>query len=417
MDSSTTEWCRRLEEHVGGPHPLANLTGSRAYERFTGNQIAKIIETKPFNFASCERVGLISSMITSLFIGRHSGVDYSDASGMNLFDIHMKEWIPILLACVAGKNSTSQHLEALLGPALPPHMPISTISPYFSQRYGLSPTCKVVPFTGDNPSTLAGLGISAPGDLAVSLGTSDTAFAVVNAKDCRPSGDEGHVLVNPVDPTTFIVMLCFKNGSLAREAIRKECCPTDSWEEFDTLLKTSKPGNAGHLGFFHPESEITPPTNRPGSFIFPKDSSHPAAPSQFPPSVQVRAIVETHCLRLRHHTRLLGVSNVNRILVSGGASANSHILQTLANVFNVSVYAVKDDAIRSNAAAYGGVLRAAHALECEKQGKFVPFQPKIELVVCAQPDADAVQVYSKMLDRFGSLEKKCVELSQGAKLW
>ena len=39
MDSSTTEECRALEDVVGGPVALAEITGSRAYERFTGNQV------------------------------------------------------------------------------------------------------------------------------------------------------------------------------------------------------------------------------------------------------------------------------------------------------------------------------------------------------------------------------------------
>ena len=38
MDSSTTAECRKLEEAVGGAQRLADITGSRAYERFTGNQ-------------------------------------------------------------------------------------------------------------------------------------------------------------------------------------------------------------------------------------------------------------------------------------------------------------------------------------------------------------------------------------------
>ena len=43
QDSSTTRECNELEERIGGPQALADLTGSRAYERFTGNQIAKVM--------------------------------------------------------------------------------------------------------------------------------------------------------------------------------------------------------------------------------------------------------------------------------------------------------------------------------------------------------------------------------------
>jgi xylulokinase len=42
QDASTTSQCRSLENLVGGPQGLADLTGSKGYERFTGNQIAKV---------------------------------------------------------------------------------------------------------------------------------------------------------------------------------------------------------------------------------------------------------------------------------------------------------------------------------------------------------------------------------------
>ena len=44
---STTKQCRQLEKALGGPQAVADLTGSVAYERFTGNQIAKIAQKTP----------------------------------------------------------------------------------------------------------------------------------------------------------------------------------------------------------------------------------------------------------------------------------------------------------------------------------------------------------------------------------
>lgn len=46
MDSSTRNQCKALERKVGGAMKLAKISGSRSYERFTGNQIAKVYEKK-----------------------------------------------------------------------------------------------------------------------------------------------------------------------------------------------------------------------------------------------------------------------------------------------------------------------------------------------------------------------------------
>ncbi len=92
MDSSTTRQCLELEKHSGGPDALAKITGSRAYERFTGNQIAKIHLFEPEKYECCERISLVSSFLASLFLGHYAPIDYSDGSGMNLLDIHSKQW-------------------------------------------------------------------------------------------------------------------------------------------------------------------------------------------------------------------------------------------------------------------------------------------------------------------------------------
>ncbi|KAL0150640.1 hypothetical protein M9458_054057, partial [Cirrhinus mrigala] len=54
MDSSTADQCQFLEAAVGGAQRLADITGSRAYERFTGNQIAKICRSKLNEFNETE---------------------------------------------------------------------------------------------------------------------------------------------------------------------------------------------------------------------------------------------------------------------------------------------------------------------------------------------------------------------------
>ena len=42
QDSSTTEECKIIENAIGGAQQVSDITGSKAYERFTGAQILKV---------------------------------------------------------------------------------------------------------------------------------------------------------------------------------------------------------------------------------------------------------------------------------------------------------------------------------------------------------------------------------------
>lgn len=97
MDSSTTSQCREIERAVGGAMELSKLTGSRAYERFTGPQIRKIFETSRDVYADTERISLVSSFMASLFIGNYASIDEADGAGMNLMDLRRRTWSEIAL--------------------------------------------------------------------------------------------------------------------------------------------------------------------------------------------------------------------------------------------------------------------------------------------------------------------------------
>ena len=73
MDSSTTKQCELLEEALGGPEAVAVATGSRAYERFTGNQIAKLSSSA--EFADTERISLVRWAPLLLIAPAHRAAD------------------------------------------------------------------------------------------------------------------------------------------------------------------------------------------------------------------------------------------------------------------------------------------------------------------------------------------------------
>jgi xylulokinase len=57
----------------------------------------------------------------------------------------------------------------------------------------------------------------------------------------EPSLD-GNILPNPVDPKTYMVMLCYKNGSLTREDVRNRYAD-GSWDVFNKHLENTAPLN------------------------------------------------------------------------------------------------------------------------------------------------------------------------------
>ncbi|XP_042566235.1 xylulose kinase isoform X3 [Clupea harengus] len=290
MDSSTSAQCSHLEESVGCAQTLADITGSRAYERFTGNQIAKIHQSKPDVYTETERISLVSSFGASIFLGDYAAVDFSDGSGMNLMDIFSKQWSPPCL------QATAPGLEAKLGAPVPSTAVLGDVSSYFVKRYGFPKDCKVVAFTGDNPGSLAGMRLQ-EGDLAVSLGTSDTVFLWI--KEPKPTV-EGHIFCNPVDCQAYMALICFKNGSLTRERIR-DACAGGTWDAFSRSLRSTPMGNQGNLGIYFDAMEITPPAV--GTYRLNKEDQ---AVEAFTQEEEIRALVEGQFLAKRVHAEKLG---------------------------------------------------------------------------------------------------------------
>lgn len=77
MDSSTSEQCKTLENGVGGPMKLARITGSRAYERFTGNQIAKLFEKRPDSYNNTEVIMFLVNSISFFYFINLKTTDYA----------------------------------------------------------------------------------------------------------------------------------------------------------------------------------------------------------------------------------------------------------------------------------------------------------------------------------------------------
>jgi xylulokinase len=388
MDTSTAAECKDITSTLGGPGEVCRRSGSVAIERFTGPQIRRFFKNDPSAYEDTAHIHLVSSFIASVIAGKSVAIDYGDGAGMNLLNLSSLAWDPDLLAATAPGL-----LEKLPAPA-PATAVQGKISRYFSEKYGLSPNCRCALFTGDNPASLVGMGATTPGNIVISLGTSDTFFAAMPGPKTDPGGF-GHVFGNPAGG--FMSLICFRNGSLAREALRDRLGV--DWSAFERAALAETRHEAGKnlmLPFFGPEitprHDFTGPVMR-GSAAF-EDGTEPA--------LQVRALLEGQFLNMRLHSQWMEVK-AERIRLTGGASKNHGIAQLVADVFQAPVERLDV----SNSAALGAALIAATAAGInlqELQQTFCQASPGAAL----QPDQTLARVYDAAMERFaGLLRETC----------
>ena len=329
--------------------------------------------------------------MASLLAGKIAPIDFGDGAGMNLMDIRRKNWNHDALKATAPSLVKKLPLLADSGKVVGP------VSSYFVSKYGVNPEALATVWTGDNPASVIGLGLTKPGQVAISLGTSDTFFGTMEVCHTDENG-EGHVFGSPTGG--YMTLICFKNGSLAREKIRGQYGLKD-WNAFGKLLAQTPPGNNGGVLLPWFEPEIVPRSNKPGAHRFDLDEKDAAA--------NCRAVFEAQALSMRLHSQWMAVAP-EKILVTGGASNNPQLLQVIADVMHCRVQRIEV----SKSAALGAALQAAHgcltaAGKAPKWDKLVAGFTKPVAGSEIQPDKKAAKIYDKLLEKYAACESDALD--------
>jgi len=378
MDRATSKECRELQEKFG--ERLQQDTGSPAIERFTGPQIRKFMKEDSTAYSNTAHIHLVSSFMASILAGTNSPIDFGDGAGMNLLNLKTLQW---------DKDITEFTAPGLLK-KLPRVASSDTVAGELSEyynKYGLKSGIPVIAWSGDNPCSLIGTGAAEPGVAVISLGTSDTFFAAMRDFKTDPDG-YGHVFGNPAGG--FMSLICFSNGSLAREEIKKDC--NVSWEYFDSLPENKTlPGNEGNLMLPYFSTESTPVVLNPKvKYNFCADEADS--------ETKIRCILESQALSMKLHSSWMG-ETFTRIRITGGASHCTPFLQILADVFQAQIEKI---AI-TDSAGLGAALRAANAVAK------VPFTELFELFTAATeiilPNSGNTKIYDNALKRYAKMEK------------
>ncbi len=203
----------------------------------------------------------------------------------------------------------------------------------------------VGPGTGDNMAAALGLGLR-PGDLAVSLGTSGTAYAVSEQPTADPSG----TVAGFADATgRFLPLVCTLNATKVTDTVAR-LLGVDT-ERFDQLALEGPPGADGLVLVPHLDGERTP--NRPdatGTHHRPAHRRH-AGPAR--PGRGGRRRGQPPRRRRRPRRRLDG-----RVLLIGGGARSAAYRQVVADLAGRPVVVPREDEL----VACGAALQAATVL-------------------------------------------------------
>jgi xylulokinase len=381
QDASTQQQCDAFDARLGNPETLAEVTGSKAHHRFSGPQILRYRTKYPSHYDQTARISLVSSFLASVFLGKVAPIDISDVTGMNLWDLKKDTYNDSLLSLAAGGEGHVPELRKKLGePSKDGHTPFGTISKYFVERYSFPSDCKIIPFTGDNPSTILALPLRA-GDAMVSLGTSTT--FLMSTPEYKPD-PAYHFMNHPTTKGLYMFMLCYKNGGLARELIRDEFGQGKTWDKFNEVAISTPPVSQKftednmRLGLYFPRPEIVPNV-REGQWRYsynPKAGELKELSNDFVPD-DARNIVESQMLSLRLRSASLVKASKDpqtgaplppqpkRVYLVGGGSANPAIARIAGEVLG-SVEGVYKLDIGGNACALGSAYKAVWG--CERTG-------------------------------------------------
>ena len=326
-----------LAELAGGRAAWAEACGSVPLPAFTVTKLRWLRRCEPETLRRTAAVMLPHDWLTFRLTGRRV-TDRGDASGTGY-------WSP------AGSRYRVDLLEELVDAgvdwesALP-----EVLFPRTAAGEWLPGGALVGPGTGDNMAAALGLGLR-PGDLALSLGTSGTAFTVSE----QPSADPNGTVAGFADATgRFLPLVCTLNATKVTDAVRR-LLGVDQ-ERFDELALEAPSGASGLVLVPHLDGERTP--NRPAA-----TGTLTGLRSDVTPAQLARAAVEGVVCNLLEGADALGwEGREGRVFLIGGAAQSAAYRRTVADLTGRPVLVPSEGEL---VAAGAAVQAAAVHLGCD----------------------------------------------------
>jgi xylulokinase len=325
-----------LVDRLGGAEAWAQAVGSVPVAAFTATKLSWLHRTDADAWARMARVLLPHDYLTHRLTGAYT-TDRGDASGTGYWSPQSGEYRWDVLAHIDADRDWSTAVPAVLGPL--------DVAGHWNGPTG---TVLVAAGTGDNMGAALGLGLR-PGDAAVSIGTSGTAFAVSD----RPTADPSGAVAGFADATgRYLPLVCTSNAAKVLDAVAR-LLGVDH-DEFDRLALAASGTSPVLLPYF--DGERTP--NRPSATGVFSGLRSDVTREQFARgAVDGVACGLVDALdALRRHAPVTG-----RVILTGGGARSLAVRSVIAGLLGEELEVVVADV--EQAVATGAAVQAAAAFE------------------------------------------------------
>jgi xylulokinase len=332
---------------------LVERLGAEAWSRavglvplasYTVTKLAWLRRCEPQAWSRLARVVLPHDWLNLRCTGS-AATDRGDASGTGYWSPASGEWRPDVLELIDDRRDWARCLPQVMAPAEP-------VGPLVGEARDLFGPAIVGPGTGDNMAAALGLGV-APGDVAVSVGTSGTVYAVSDTPVADPTG----AVAGFADATgRFLPLVCTLNAAKVLDTVAALLAVDH--DRLDELALGAPAGAHGLTLLPYLDGERTP--NRPDATgtLAGLRTSHDRADL-------ARAAVEGVVHGLLDGLDALeaqGITVGGRLVLTGGGARSRAVRKALADLSGrvVEVHAFAEMVARGAAVQAAATLVGAH---------------------------------------------------------
>jgi xylulokinase len=345
-DQRTEQECAWLESTIGARR-LIELTANPALTNFTLTRLLWVRSHEPGLWGRVRHVLLPKDYVRFRMSGEYA-TDVADASGTLLLDVARRTWSPDMM--------DQASIDGRLLPAVFESPEIcARVSPEAAGATGIPEGTAIVAGAGDQAAGAIGMGITRPGAVSVTIGTSGVVFAATDRPATDPQG-RLHTFCHAV-PGRWHVMGVTQAAGLSLRWFRDQfasgqgASPTPlSYDELSREAADAPPGSDGVLWAPYLMGERTPhcdPNVR--AALIGLAANHGRGHI-------IRAVMEGVAFSLRDSFTIFGEMGVpvERIVLGGGGARSALWRQIQAEVYGRASQTVAVD----EGAAYGAALLA-----------------------------------------------------------